>query len=133
MSSHAGRKDDLSVWSWTQHHDRDPHWLLSQLPHTIQAPASCELRAEGDGGGWQITLRLAPSDQAGLEAMQPSAYALCAAAQYALGLAAIGSQHRPGAGHHHTARERSALADVCGRAGVVVGCQCYARDTARLG
>lgn len=35
---------------------------------------------------------LSPPDQVTLDALQPSAYQLCAAAQHALGLAAIGSQ-----------------------------------------
>jgi hypothetical protein len=38
---------------------------------------------------------LAPSDQVALDALHPSPYQLCAAAQHALGLAAIGSQIDP--------------------------------------
>jgi hypothetical protein len=44
------------------------------------------------GVPWHLTVTLTPPDQAALDALGPSAYALCAAAQHALGLAALGSQ-----------------------------------------
>jgi hypothetical protein len=91
MSSYASRSD-ATLWPWPQRDERSPHWLLDQLPRAIQAPARSEVREANDRGGWQITITLAPADQAALEAMQPSAYALCAAAQHALGMASLGSQ-----------------------------------------
>ena len=91
MSSQAGRKD-VSEWPWRGRDERDPHWLLSQLPRAIQAPVDCDLVPDREREGWQITFRLVLSDQAALEAMQPSAYELCAAAQHALGMASLGSQ-----------------------------------------
>jgi hypothetical protein len=57
----------------------------------MDAPPLCTLVSLGDGLGWQVSVTLAPADQAALDAVQPSAYQLCAAAQHALGLSAIGS------------------------------------------
>lgn len=91
MSSQAGR-NDRGGWPWPQLHDRNPHWLLDQLPHTLQAPLRCDLAPDSDRDGWLVTLVLAIADQAVLEALQPSAYELCAAAQHALGMASLGSQ-----------------------------------------
>src|SRR4029079_7552531 len=89
MSSQRGG-NDMSVWPWPQNPDRDPHWLLDQLPHTLQAPLRCDLVPDSDRNGWLITVVLAIADQAALEVLQPSAYELCAAAQHALGMASIG-------------------------------------------
>jgi hypothetical protein len=65
--------------------------FIEHLPRTMNALPRWTLRALDDGQGWQVSVTLAPADQAALEAAQPSAYQLCAAAQHALGLAAIGS------------------------------------------
>ena len=61
----------------------------------MEAPPQYTLLALGDDLSWQVSVTLAPADQAAVEAAQPSAYQLCAAAQHALGLAAIGSRIDP--------------------------------------
>jgi hypothetical protein len=73
----------------------DVHAFIERLPRTIDAPPQHALRAPDAGEPWQVRIMLAPPDQAALDARQPSAYQLCAAAQHALGLAAIGSQIHP--------------------------------------
>jgi hypothetical protein len=57
-----------------------------------------------DASQWQITVTLAPPDQAALDALRSSMYQLCAAAQHALGRAALGSQIDPA---HVTVRVRA--------------------------
>jgi hypothetical protein len=73
----------------------DTYQFIEHLPRTMDAPPRCTLVSLGDGLGWQVSVKLAPADQAALSAAQPSAYQLCAAAQHALGLAAIGSRIDP--------------------------------------
>lgn len=76
----------------------DTYQFIEHLPRAMDAPPRCTLVSLGDGLGWQVSVTLAPADQAALDAVQPSAYDLCAAAQHALGLAAIGSQIEPARG-----------------------------------
>jgi hypothetical protein len=66
--------------------------FIEQLPRAFTAPAQLNLTPGDDATQWQITVTLAPADQAALDVLHPSAYQLCASAQHALGLAAIGSQ-----------------------------------------
>jgi hypothetical protein len=73
----------------------DVHAFIERLPHTLQVPPQYALRAPDAGEPWQVRIMLAPPDQAALDALRPSAYQLCAAAQHGLGLAAIGSQIHP--------------------------------------
>src|SRR5919202_3235708 len=73
----------------------DTYQFIEHLPRTMDAPPRCTLLALGDGQGWQVSVTLTPADQAAVEAAQPSGYQLCAAAQHALGLAAIGSRIDP--------------------------------------
>jgi hypothetical protein len=73
----------------------DTYQFIEHLPRAIEAPPQYTLLALGDGLGLMVSVTLAPADQAGLNAAQPSAYQLCAAAQHALGLAAIGSRIDP--------------------------------------
>jgi hypothetical protein len=73
----------------------DRKCFIEQLPGTLAAPAHLDLVPGDESALWHITVKLAPADQAALDALQPSAYQLCAAAQHALGLAAIGSQIDP--------------------------------------
>jgi hypothetical protein len=70
----------------------DLNRFIEQLPHALAAPAHLDLAPGDESGLWHITLTLAPSDQAALDALRPSVYQLCAAAQHALGLATLGSQ-----------------------------------------
>jgi hypothetical protein len=71
---------------------QDMSRFIDQLPRALTAPAQLALAPGVDTSQWQITVTLAPADQAALDALHPSAYQLCAAAQHALGLAALGSQ-----------------------------------------
>jgi hypothetical protein len=73
----------------------DTKCFIGQLPHTLAAPAHLDLVWGDESGLWHVTVTLTPSDQAALDALHPSAYQLCASAQHALGLAAIGSQIDP--------------------------------------
>jgi hypothetical protein len=66
--------------------------FIEQLPRALAAPAQLDLAPGDDAKLWHVTVTLAPGDQAALDALHPSAYQLCAAAQHALGLAALGSQ-----------------------------------------
>jgi hypothetical protein len=70
----------------------DMSHFIEQLSRALAAPAHLDLAPGDDPAQWQITVTLAPADQAALDALYPSAYQLCAAAQHALGLAALGSQ-----------------------------------------
>jgi hypothetical protein len=70
----------------------DLNHFIEQLPHALIAPAQLDLVAGDDTALWRIMVMLAPEDQAALDALHPSASQLCAAAQHALGSAAIGSQ-----------------------------------------
>jgi hypothetical protein len=85
------RYDGASVRQLPLVTSADTYQFIEHLPRAMEAPPRCTLVALGDGLGWQVSVTLAPADQAALEAVQPSAYQLCAAAQHALGLAAIGS------------------------------------------
>jgi hypothetical protein len=49
------------------------------------------LEKSGDTGLWHVTVTLEEADRAALDALRPSAAQLCAAAQHALGMAAIDS------------------------------------------
>lgn len=69
--------------------------FIEQLPRVLAAPAQLDLAPGDDAALWQLTVTLASADQAALDASRPSAYQLCAAAQHALGLAAIGSLINP--------------------------------------
>jgi hypothetical protein len=71
---------------------QDMSRFIEQLPRALAAPAQLNLAPGDNPTQWQITVTLAPADQAALDALHPSAYQLCASAQHALGLAAIGSQ-----------------------------------------
>lgn len=66
--------------------------FIEQLPRALAAPTQLDLAPGDDPVQWQITLTLAPADQAALDALRPSTYQLCARAQHVLGLAAISSQ-----------------------------------------
>jgi hypothetical protein len=66
--------------------------FIEQLPGILAAPAQLDLVAGDDTALWRIMVMLAPEDQAALDALHPSASQLCAAAQHALGLAALGSR-----------------------------------------
>jgi hypothetical protein len=79
--------------------------FIDQLGHALAAPAHLDLVQGDESAQWHITVTLAPTDQATLDALHPSASQLCAAAQHALGLAAIGSQIDPA---HTTVRVRAA-------------------------
>jgi hypothetical protein len=69
--------------------------LIEQLPRALAASAQFDLVPGDDPAQWQITVTLMPADQATLDTLHPSAYQLCAAAQHALGLTALGSQIDP--------------------------------------
>jgi hypothetical protein len=73
----------------------DINRFIEQLPRALAASAQFDLVLGDDPAQWQITVTLAPDDQATLDTLYHSAYQLCAAAQHALGLAAIGSQIDP--------------------------------------
>jgi hypothetical protein len=81
----------------------DIHRFIEQLGRALAAPALVELAQGDDTSQWEVTMTLAPADQATLDALRPSPYQLCAAAQHALGLAALGSQIDPS---HGTVRVR---------------------------
>jgi hypothetical protein len=89
------RYDGASVRQQPLVTSANTYQFIEHLPRTMDAPPRCTLVALGDGLGWQVSVTLAPADQAALSAAQPSAYDLCAAAQHALGLAAIGSRIDP--------------------------------------
>ncbi len=76
----------------------DTNRFIERLPRAMDALPPYALVRCGDGPFWQVSLTLAPADQAMLQALRPSAYDLCAAAQHALGLSAIGSQIDPARG-----------------------------------
>jgi hypothetical protein len=73
----------------------DTKRFIGQLPDALAAPAQLDLVWGDDTELWQVTVTLTREDQAALDALHPSAYQLCASAQHALGLAAIGSQIDP--------------------------------------
>ena len=70
----------------------DTNAFIEQLPRTIAGLPSYVLTVGSAALPWHVTITLTPPDQAALDALGPSAYQLCAAAQHALGLAALGSQ-----------------------------------------
>src|SRR5215475_6799120 len=76
----------------------DTNRFIERLPRAMDVLPPYALVRCGDGPLWQVSLTLAPADQAMLQALRPSAYDLCAAAQHALGLAAIGSVIDPARG-----------------------------------
>ena len=69
--------------------------LIDQLPRTMTTLPSFALAASSAGQPWQVSVTLSSADQAALDALHPSATQLCAAAQHALGLAAVGSVIEP--------------------------------------
>jgi hypothetical protein len=69
--------------------------FIEQLPLALAAPAHLDFAPGDESALWQITVTLVPADQAALDALRPSTYHLCAAAQHALSLAALGSQIDP--------------------------------------
>jgi hypothetical protein len=69
--------------------------LIKQFPRALAAPAHLNLAPGDDTSQWHVTVTLAPADQAALDALHPSAYQLCAAAQRALRVAVLGSQIDP--------------------------------------
>jgi hypothetical protein len=73
----------------------DINRFIEQLPRSLGEVAHINLVQGDDSGLWQITVTLAPADQATLDALHPSVSQLCASAQHALDLAAIGSQIDP--------------------------------------
>ena len=89
------RSDRASVRQLPRMTTADTYQFIEHLPRAMQAPPQCTLVSLGNGQGWQVSVTLAPADQAALSAAQPSAYQLCAASQHALGLAAIGSRIEP--------------------------------------
>jgi hypothetical protein len=72
--------------------------LIDQLPRTMAALPLFALTLGDVGQPWRVTVTLTPADQAAVDTLQPSVAQLCAAAQHALGLAAIGSIIEPACG-----------------------------------
>ena len=70
----------------------DTNIFIEQLPRTMAGLLSSALVVSRAGMPWQVSVILTAPDQAALDALRPSADQLCAAAQHALGLAALGSQ-----------------------------------------
>ena len=72
--------------------------LIDELPRSMTALPLFALAPCGVGEPWHVTVTLTPADQAALDALHPTVAQLCAAAQHALGLAAIGSIIEPAQG-----------------------------------
>ena len=79
--------------------------FIDRLPRTMTTLPQFALASGDADQPWHVTITLAPVDEAALDALHPTAMQLCAAAQHALGLAAIGSAIEPAQG---TVRVRTA-------------------------
>ena len=94
MSSQRGTKEPLNEWPDTVITAQ----MIEKLPRTMTSLPLFALVAGDVDQSWEVSITLAPSDQAVLDALRPVHMQLCMAAQHALGLAGIGSLIEPALG-----------------------------------
>jgi hypothetical protein len=104
MPTHPNADDKLAGGQWLQDVIATSR-LIDQLPRSMTTLPLFALAVGDVGEPWEVTVTLTPSDQATHDALHPTATQLCAAAQHALGLAAIDSIIEPTRG---TVRVRAA-------------------------
>ena len=95
MPAHPNADDPLARGSQRLDDAIATSRLIDQLPRAMTTLPLFALAAGGAGEPWQVSITLTPADQAAHDALHPTAAQLYAAAQHALGLAAISSIIEP--------------------------------------